>query len=53
MTDKEIDKIWQRVKIVMEEYDMDYGAAATIGSAFGELVDELKKLQQAKSCNND
>ncbi|WP_046721477.1 hypothetical protein [Heyndrickxia coagulans] len=46
MTDKEIDKIWQRVKSVMDEYRMDYGAAATIGGAFGELVDEIKRLQQ-------
>lgn len=45
MTDKEIDKIWQRVKLVMEEYHMDYGAAVAIGGAFGELVDEIKKLQ--------
>ncbi|UZH06384.1 hypothetical protein NST20_13100 [Weizmannia sp. FSL W8-0676] len=65
MTDKDIDKIWKRVKRVMEEYHMrmDYGAAATIGGAFGELVDEIKRLQQevefwrniAESCecNND
>lgn len=46
MTDKEIDRIWQRVKSVMEEYHMDYGEAVTIGGAFGELVDEIKRLQQ-------
>ncbi len=46
MTDKEIDKIWQRVKSVMDEYRMDYDAAVAIGGAFGELVDEIKRLQQ-------
>lgn len=46
MTDKEIDKIWQRVKSVMDEYHMDYDAAVVIGGAFGELVDEIKRLQQ-------
>lgn len=46
MTEKELNEIWKLVKKVIENYNLNYYAAVTIGGQFGKLTTEIKKLQE-------
>lgn len=46
MTDEYLDTLWKRLSSATNVKNKEYGEAVTIGSVFGEMKTEIKRLQE-------